>query len=177
MKTYCENLFGITLFRRLRARLRRKRYLARLALGLPDALDLWILIMQAGLDFQVAVKHYVESAAESPLRREMQLLQSEIQTGTPRVQALQNLCVRAPEPFLKETMQTIIQGIQLGSSLTPLLRSQSQSLRQKFTCQAEKRAAQAPIKMMIPLFLFIFPPILLVLIGPVLLTLQSGGLG
>ena len=161
---------------KLRAWFRAKKRLAMIGLALPEAIDLWVLIMQAGLDFQVALKYYVQHGVAGPLRDEMQLLQREIQLGTPRIEALRRLAQRVPEPHLQETVRTVLQGIRLGASLTPLLRNQARALRQKIAFRAEKRAAQAPIKLMFPLFVFIFPTILIILVAPILLTVRQGGL-
>jgi tight adherence protein C len=152
----------------------RKRRLL-IAAALPEAIDLLALVMQAGLDFQVALKHYVDDGPAGPLKEELQGVSREIQLGTSRVNALKHLCERMPEPALKETARTLIQGIELGSSLTPLLRSQAQALRRHRACQAEKAAAKAPLKLMFPLMVFIFPTIFIVLFGPLALQFYSGG--
>jgi tight adherence protein C len=130
--------------------------------------------MQAGLDFQVALSQYLERAPAGPLREELAKLQTEIRTGCSRVDALRHLRDRVPEPGLQETARTLIQGIELGSSLTPILKAQAQALRRRRSYQAEKRAAVAPLKLMFPLFVFIFPTIFIVLFGPVYLTVMHG---
>jgi tight adherence protein C len=141
----------------------------QIASALPEAIDLLVVVMQAGLDFQVALSHYLERAPQGPLREELALLQTEIRTGVSRVDALRHLRERVPEPSLRETARTIIQGLELGSSLTPILKAQAQALRKRRSYMAEKRAAVAPLKLMFPLFIFIFPTIFVVLFGPVVL--------
>jgi tight adherence protein C len=153
---------------------RRKR-MPKIAAALPEAIDLLALVMHAGLDFQVALKHYLDEGPGGPLKEELETVFREIQLGTSRVEALRHLVTRAPEPALKESARTIIQGIELGSSLGPLLRAQAQALRKRRAYQAEKRAAQAPLKLMFPLMIFIFPTIFIVLFGPLALTFFSGG--
>ncbi len=81
---------------------------------------------------------------------------------------------RVPEPALQETARTVIQGIELGSSLSPILRAQARALRQRRAFEAERKAAQAPLKLMFPLFVFIFPTIFVVLFGPILLHVLRG---
>jgi tight adherence protein C len=147
----------------------RKR-LPQIAAALPEAIDLIVLVMRAGLDFQVALGQYLERGPEGPLRDELARMQAEVRTGTPRLEALRRLHERVHEPSLQETVRTIIQGIELGSSLTPILRVQAQALRKTRFYQAEKRAAVAPLKLMFPLFVFIFPTLFIVLFGPLILT-------
>lgn len=142
--------------------------------ALPEAIDLLTLVMQAGLDFQVALAHYLERAPQGPLREEMALVQSEMRTGSSRVDALRHLSERVPDRDTRETAQAIIQGIELGSSLTPVLRAQAKALRKRRAFEAEKRAAVAPLKLMFPLFVFIFPTLFVVLFGPVGLTVMNG---
>ena len=141
----------------------------QIASALPEAIDLLVVVMQAGLDFQVALSQYLERAPEGPLREELGIVQTEIRTGVSRVDALRHLRDRVRESSLRETARTIIQGIELGSSLTPILKAQAQALRRRRSMLAEKRAAVAPLKLMVPLFVFIFPTIFVVLFGPVVL--------
>jgi len=147
----------------------RKRF-PLIAATLPEAIDLMVLVMRAGLDFQVAMQHYLERGPAGPLRDELATMQAEVRTGTPRLDALRRLHERVREPGLQETVRTIIQGIELGSSLTPILRVQAQALRKARSYQAEKRAAVAPLQLMIPLFVFIFPTLFIVLFGPLVLS-------
>ena len=146
----------------------------QIAASLPEAIDLLVVVMQAGLDFQVALSQYLERAPEGALREELGIVQTEIRTGVSRVDALRHLRNRVSEPSLRETARTIIQGIELGSSLTPILKAQAQALRRRRSYMAEKRAAVAPLKLMFPLFVFIFPTLFVVLFGPVVLMAMHG---
>ena len=152
----------------------KRRRLRLIPAALPEAIDLLTLVMQAGLDFQVALAHYLERAPHGPLREEMAIVQSEIRMGISRVDALRHLAERVPDRDVRETARAIIQGIELGSSLTPILRAQAQALRKHRAFEAEKRAAVAPLKLMFPLFVFIFPTLFVVLFGPVALTVMKG---
>jgi tight adherence protein C len=160
-----------TFFRTYAERRRKERLIPA---ALPEMIDLLALVMQAGLDFQVALAHYLDKAPAGPLRDEMAVVQSEIRTGHSRVDALGHLCQRVPDRDVRETARAIIQGIELGSSLTPILRTQAKALRRRRAFEAEKRAAVAPLKLMFPLFVFIFPTLFVVLFGPVVLTVLSG---
>jgi tight adherence protein C len=143
---------------------------------LPPAIDLLALIVQAGLDFQVALAYYVEHAPKGALQQELTRVQQEIRVGIPRVEALKRLGTRVGESSVREFVQTVVQGIELGASLGPLLRTQAQALRRAQAAHAEKQAAKAPLKLLAPLLLFIFPTIFIVLFGPLALTVLRGGL-
>lgn len=145
-----------------------------IAQALPEAIDLWVVVLQAGLDFQVALHHYLKRAPESALKDELLRVQNEMATGVPRLEALRRLRDRVPEPTLRETVQTLLQGMTLGSSLVPLLKRQAMSLRRKRTFEAERQAALTPLKLMFPLFVFIFPTLLLSIFGPLYLAAQQG---
>lgn len=161
----------------LRQRNAFRKRLPKIAAALPNAIDLIALVMQAGLDFQVALMHYVERGPAGPLREELERVTKDIQLGQSRVQALHELCGRVPEPSLKETVRSLIQGIELGTSLAPVLRLQAQTLRRHRAALAEKQAALAPLKLLFPLFVFIFPTVFIVLLGPILLTAVAPGGG
>ena len=161
---------------RVRAWNHRRRADREIEKTLPEAIDLLVLVMQAGLDFQVALAQYLDTAPHNALWEELTLLQTEIRTGQSRVEALRHLAERATELNLKETARTLIQGIELGSSLTPILRGQAQALRKRRAFAAEKRAAVAPLKLMFPLIVFIFPTIFVILIAPVVLQMSGRGL-
>lgn len=148
---------------------------AEIAAALPEAIDLWVLMLQAGLDFQVALAHYLERAPHHALWRRLSLLQTDIRTGTSRADALRRLCAQTTEPHLQETARTIVQGIELGSSLGPILRAQAQILRRRRAYEAEKRAAVAPLKLLFPLLIFIFPTIFVIFFAP--LVAQFSGTG
>src|SRR5262245_1404475 len=104
---------------------------AQLHKALPEAIDLMALVLQAGLDVQIGLQHYLERGPDGPLREEFALFQKDLELGVSRVNALQNLRQRNREPSLRESAQMIIQGIEMGTSLAPLLRSLAQSLRRQ----------------------------------------------
>jgi tight adherence protein C len=167
----------ISLDERFRTWKSRREGRAQIRRALPEAIDLLALLLQAGSDFQVALAYYVNEAPAGALREAFAFTQQEMQLGVPRVQALKNLAARWPEPSLRETVQTLTQGLELGSSLAPLLRMQAQALRRQRGFAAEKKAAQAPLQLLFPLLVFIFPTILLVLFGPLALgVMEHGGM-
>jgi tight adherence protein C len=142
--------------------------------SLPEAIDLITLVMRAGLDFQVALKNYIDKAPEGPLREEFQKVFQEIQLGTSRVDALKHLAVRVPQPALKETARVLVQGLELGASLTPLLQVQAEALRRRQALRAEAAAARTPLKLLFPLMVFIFPTLFIILLGPLMLSFNAG---
>lgn len=158
--------------KRFRQWMSHRKQQKEIAAALPEAIDLLVLVMQAGLDFQVALAHYLERAPRNALWNEFSTLQTEIRTGLSRTDALRHLAARVDEPSLKETARTVIQGIELGSSLTPILRAQAQALRKRRGYAAEKRAATAPLKLMFPLLVFIFPTLFAILIAPMLIQMS-----
>jgi tight adherence protein C len=155
-----------------RAKQKQKK---RIDAALPAALDLMALVMQAGLDFQVALQKYVQEGPAGPLKEEWTALQQELALGASRKDALKHLAQHTCSDALRETARALTQGLELGSSLAPLLKMQARSLRQKMAFAAEKKAAQAPLKLLFPLFVFIFPTILAVLIGPIIMSIAAGG--
>jgi len=155
---------------------RCKRREEQVICELPDALLLFATVLRAGLDFQTALCYYVRWGPPGLLRQELERVLADLSVGTSRVQALGKLSSRFSSTAFSDTLSIIQQGLRLGSPLSPLLFSQAQQLRQMHFYRLEAKAAQAPFKMLIPLFLFIFPAILLILFGPLWLSFQQGGL-
>ena len=93
----------------------------------------------------------------------------EIQVGTPRRIALRNLSVRVGQPDLSSVAQALIQADELGVSIGSILRIQSEQLRSRRFDRAEKLANEAPVKMLGPLMLCIFPAVFVILLGPILM--------
>jgi len=112
--------------------------------------------MQAGLDFQVALSQYLDARAGRSAARGAGDRPDGNPDGVSRVDALRHLRDAFGTQFAGDRA-AIIQGIELGSSLTPILKAQAQALRRRRSYMAEKRAAVAPLKLMFPLFVFIFP--------------------
>ncbi len=154
---------------------RKRKRNSAIAQQLPESLDLFVLMLQAGLDFQVALDHYLETAPRHALYEVWSTFQTELRTGVSRRDALRNLIQRNDEPTLLETARALLQGLELGSSLSPILKTQARALRQKQAFRAEKQAAVAPLKLMFPLLVFIFPTLFAILLTP--LWLQNRGMG
>jgi tight adherence protein C len=139
---------------------------------LPDALDLLAVSVEAGLGFDAAVAKLTESL-EGPLIDEFNLTQSEIRVGESRPEALRKLSERAGVSELSAFTRALIQADTLGISLGRILRVQAADTREKRQAMAEERAMKAPIKMLFPTVLFIFPAMFIVAIGPAFLQLST----
>lgn len=139
--------------------------------GLPYALDLLTLSVEAGLDFTQALERIVRKLGPTPLAIELGATLRDIQLGRTRSQALRELGLRVDVVELNSVVSALIQADELGSSLGPILRVQSDQLRVRRSQQAEKQAMEAPVKILLPLILFIFPTIFIMIFGPIAIKL------
>lgn len=137
-------------------------------LGLPDALDLMVVCVEAGLGFDAAMRRVTcELASSCPvLCDELNITNFQMQMGRPRKDALRELGVRTGVEDVRSLAAVIIQAEKFGSSIGTALRVQSESMRTRRRQLAEERAAKTAVKIMIPLILFIFPGVFVVLVGP-----------
>ena len=139
---------------------------------LPDALDLMAVSVEAGMGFDGAISKLTEHM-DGPLADEFALTLSEIRIGEARPDALKKLAARTDTPELNSFVRSIIQADQLGISLGRILRVQATDSRLKRQAAAEEKAMKAPIKMLFPTVLFIFPAMFLVILGPAFLNLSK----
>jgi tight adherence protein C len=139
---------------------------------LPDALDLLAVSVEAGLGFDSAVSKLTDSLT-GPLIDEFNLTLSEMRVGESRPEALRKLSDRAQVNELSAFTRALIQADTLGISLGRILRVQASDTRERRQSQAEERAMKAPIKMLFPTVLFIFPSMFIVTIGPAFLALKG----
>ncbi len=135
--------------------------------ALPYAIDLLTLSVEAGLDFSAAVGMVVEKGQPGALREEFSILLSEMKMGKTRSVALRNLMERVDLLALSSFIRSLIQADKMGTSLGKILRIQSTQMRIERTQRAEKLANEAPVKMLGPLIMCIFPTIFMVLFGPI----------
>ena len=150
----------------LRAAVRRRQ--AAIVRALPFVLDLLTLSVEAGLDFMSALQRCTERPAVDPLTEELLRVVRETQVGTPRREALRGLARRVALPDVKSLVGALVQADELGVSVGAILRVQADQIRQRRFERAEKLANEAPVKLLGPLILFIFPSVFLVLLGPIL---------
>jgi tight adherence protein C len=156
------------IFVSLKARSRRDEIRAEL----PDALDLLAVSVEAGLGFDAAITKLTEHM-EGPLVDEFALTLSEMRIGESRQNALQKMVERVQAPELSAFVRALIQADQLGISLGRILRVQATDTRNKRQAAAEERAMKAPIKMLFPTALFIFPAMFLIILGPAFLNFKG----
>jgi tight adherence protein C len=154
----------------LTARLRSRREAIRAEL--PDALDLLAVSVEAGLGFDGAVTKLTEHM-EGPLVQEFSLTLNQIRIGESRPVALKKMAERVSAPELSSFVRAVIQADQLGISLGRILRVQAADARNRRQAAAEEKAMKAPIKMLFPTVLFIFPAMFLVILGPALLNILA----
>jgi tight adherence protein C len=149
----------------------------RMRAELPNVLDLLCVSVEAGLGFDQALVKLNERM-EGPLVDEFGLVLHEMRIGQSRSAALKNLSKRVEAAEVAQFARAIVQADQLGISLSRILRVQSQDMRLRRQLAAEEKAMKAPVKMLFPTVIFIFPSMFVVALGPAALNLMksfSGG--
>jgi tight adherence protein C len=143
----------------------------RIRLGLPDALDLTVICVEAGLALDQALMRVGEDLhhAHPDLSDEFHLVTLEMRAGKPRAEALRNLVDRTGVDDIRALVGTLIQTDRFGTSVAQALRVHSDSLRTARRQRAEEQAAKTTIKMVPPLVVFVLLPFLFVSVGPALI--------
>ncbi|HNT73401.1 MAG TPA: type II secretion system F family protein [Anaerolineae bacterium] len=142
--------------------------------ALPDALDLLTICVEAGLGFDAAMAKVAEKW-DNELSLAFARAVQEMQLGKLRREALRDMANSMDVPDTTSFVAAIIQADTLGVSMAKVMRIQSDTMRMKRRQRAEEKARQAPVKMMIPLVFFIFPTILIVLLGPAFIQIRDVG--
>jgi tight adherence protein C len=137
---------------------------------LPNVLDLLCVSVEAGLGFDAAVSKLSERM-EGPLVEEFGLVLHEMRIGESRSAALKSLSDRVDVPEIAQFCRAIIQADQLGIALSRILRVQSHDMRVRRQLAAEEKAMKAPVKMLFPTVVFIFPSMFVVALGPAAISL------
>ena len=145
-----------------------KRHLQILK-ALPNVLDLLTLSVEAGKDFVTALRDILSRRPADELGLELRKALHEIQLGKPRHAALKEMSLRVRQPELTSVMNAIVQSDELGVSIGQVLRIQAEQLRAKRFARAEKLASEAPVKILFPIALLIFPAVFTVVIAPMLM--------
>jgi len=136
--------------------------------ALPFVLDLLTLSVEAGMDFMSALQRNCERRKLDALNEELIRMIREIQLGTTRRMALANMSRRVNQADLRSVTYSLIQADELGVSIGAILRIQADQMRQRRFDRAERLANEAPVKLLGPLMLFIFPCVFIILLGPIL---------
>ena len=151
---------------------RAKRRSEAVSVDLPDALDLLAVSVEAGLSFDGAIGKLTEHM-EGPLADEFGLALNEMRIGETRQEALKRMCDRVAAPELASFVRAVIQSEQLGMSLGRILRVQAADARHRRQMAGEEKAMKAPVKMLFPTVIFIFPAMFVVVIGPAMLNITK----
>jgi tight adherence protein C len=166
----CVPAFGFFLPRFFLKRMIKDRQ-RRITIALPDALDLTVICVEAGLALDQALMRVGKDLhhAHPDLSDEFHLVNLEMRAGKPRAEALRNLVDRTGVDDIRSLVGTLIQTDRFGTSVAQALRVHSDSLRTARRQRAEEQAAKTTIKMVPPLVLFILVPFLAVTVGPALI--------
>jgi tight adherence protein C len=141
--------------------------------SLPDAFDLITTCVEAGLGLDAALAR-VSEKVEGPFAQELSRSLRDIALGKQRKDALKELGDRTQVPDLMQFTNAVIQAETMGSSVGTVLRVQSDQLRVRRRQRAEEQAYKAPVKMLFPLVLCIFPTLFIVILGPAVITIMQG---
>ena len=137
--------------------------------ALPNVLDLLTLSVEAGKDFVTALRDILGRRKRDALTEELEIAFREIQLGKQRRVALRDMAARVRQHDLTAVVNAIAQADELGVSIGSLLRIQGDQLRAKRFQRAEKLANEAPVKILFPVVVFIFPSVFIILLGPILM--------
>jgi len=160
--------FGPDLLLHSKTRARQKK----IQRSLPDALDLLVITVEAGLGFDAAIARLVEKRDDA-LSAEFARVLAEMRVGRSRRDALKDLVLRTQVSDLNNFVGAILQAEQLGVSVTKVLTVQAEQMRVVRRQRAEEKAAQLQLKLIFPLAIFIFPALCVVIMGPIWPTLSN----
>ena len=143
--------------------------------GLADALDLMVVCVEAGLGLNAALKRVADDfkISNPVLSQELNLVNLEIMAGLEREQALRNLADRTGVEDIASLVAVLIQADRFGTSIATALRIQSDMMRVKRRQTLEEKAAKTPVKLIFPLLLFIFPALMVVIMGPAIIQMME----
>lgn len=158
----------------LKDRLSRRRN--ELLKTLPFYLDIITLCVEAGLNLQGALAHALNKGPKGVIHEELRRVMRDIRAGQSRGESLRRMADRLKEPGITQLVSALTQAESMGMNLGPILRAQAEQRRNERFVLAEKRALQAPVKMLFPLIAFIFPCTFIVLFFPIAMKLMHLGL-
>jgi tight adherence protein C len=153
-----------------------KRRQNAIQIFMPDMIDLITVSVEAGLGLDAAIQRVSQRFA-NPLSEEFMRAMQEVRLGRTRVEALRDMARRTDVADLTSFITSLVQAELLGIAIANVLRIQSERLREKRSQRAREQAQKAPIKMVFPLVLFIFPALFVVILGPALIQVLTSGFG
>ncbi len=181
MRLSGRNILGLTVFAGALGLMLPNLWLAlaiksrkeKIRYGMPDSLDLMVVTIEAGLGLDAALRRVSEEmkAVHPELSEELVLTSLETQMGLSRSESLHNLALRTDISEMKSLTAILIQAERFGTSIAQAVRTHADSMRVKRSQQAEERAAKTAVKLILPLILFIFPALFVVLAGPAMMKL------
>lgn len=139
---------------------------------IPDVLDMISVNVEAGLGFEQAILHVINNF-EGPLIDEFTITYREMTMGRSRKEALQQLGIRCNIEDMKTFTGAVIQAGKLGISLKNVLRTQAAAIRQSRREKIREKAMKISIKMLLPMVMFIFPVIFIMLMGPAMIKIMD----
>lgn len=141
----------------------------------PDALDLLVVCVEAGLSLDSAILRVAKEISFSwpVLGEELQILSLELRAGKSRQEALDSLAARTGLPEIQALVSILIQAEHFGTSIASSLRDHADEMRLERIQKAKETAAKLPVRMAVPIILFIFPALFLVLLGPAALSIYQ----
>lgn len=147
----------------------------RIRLGLPDALDLLVICIEAGLSLDQATQRTAEELrlAQPAVSDELGIVVLEQRAGRARSDAWKNFAERAVVPSVRNLVSVLVQAEQFGTSVAKTLRIHADTLRTQRRQQVEEQAAKTTVKIIFPLVLFIFPSLFVVVLGPAAITMAE----
>lgn len=150
-----------------------KKRQSKLRMSLPDALDMMVVSVEAGLGLDQALQYVARETEEThpELSDELGLVGLEMRAGKRRSEALRNLAERTGEAELRKLVAILVQTDRFGTSMGEALRTHSDFMRLRRKQEAEERAAKVGVKLVFPIFLFILPSMMIVSAGPAMLNL------
>jgi tight adherence protein C len=151
---------------------KRKQRVKQIDQAMPDFFDLLNVSIEAGMGLDGALKKVCHQM-KTPLSQEFLSALEDMKLGKSRKQAFIELRDRVPSEFFKNVMSSIIQADQMGIGMSKVLRTQTERIREKQRFNAKEQAMKAPVKMLIPMVVFIFPTLFIVLLGPVVINLLT----
>ena len=154
-----------------RVQARRDEILA----ALPPVLDMLVVAVDAGLSFDLALARVIEKLHNS-LTLELDQVQREISLGRPRAEALEALAKRVRVDDVQRLVNALLQADELGVPVARALRAQAAEARRMARQRVQQLAASAPVKMVVPMIIFILPTVWLILLGPALVGILTNGL-
>ena len=153
----------------------RKRQVDEILRTLPAYLDFITMGLQAGLNFSAAIELARKKGPLSPLRIEFGIVLRDLRSGIPRTKAFRRMAERLDLPEVSSFINAIIQAEKMGSSMTKVLKIQAEQRRVERFQRAEKKAMEAPVKLVMPLVVFIFPTTFIVLAFPIAMKIINQG--